>query len=130
MVNVIEDLWILNDEGILLFNRFYKEAVNSDLFGAIMCTFYAYSKEISNGTGLLSFEFITKKFNLMKKENIIFVAGSPIKENKKNNTLIKKELEIIANKFINFYTIEFLRNWKGDTANFSNFESQIKDSLK
>jgi hypothetical protein len=131
VVKVIEDLWILNDEGILLFNRFYKENINPDLFGAIMSTFYSYSKEISDGTGLLSFEFNTKKFNLMKKENLIYVAGSSInKENKKNDILIKKELEIIANKFINFYTLEFLRNWQGDTAIFSNFQSQIKDSLK
>jgi len=130
VVKVIEDLWILNDAGILLFNHFYEEAVNPDLFGAIMSIFHTNSKEISNGTGLLSFEFITKKFNIMKKENLIFIAGSPIKENKKNNTLIKKELEIIANKLINLYSLEFLRNWKGDTTFFSDFESQINDSLK
>ena len=51
MVKVIQDLWILTEAGIVLFNRVYDPKVSAQLFGALMTALDSYSKEIGMGHG-------------------------------------------------------------------------------
>ena len=77
MVKIIQDLWILTDAGIVLFNRVYDPKVCAQLFGALMTAIDSYSKNIGIGDeGLQSFEISQIRFTILKRNNLLFIANS------------------------------------------------------
>ena len=124
MLTYIDDFWILKDSGIVIFHYQSKDEVDKNLFGAITIALSTYADILSKG-GLESFQFITKKFTFLKKNDLIFVAKSPIKT---KDSHIKQELHEISDKFFKKYSDDFLNNWKGNIRNFTNFEKIIDSS--
>ena len=120
----IEDFWILKDSGIVIFHYQSEDEVDKNLFGAITIALNTYADVLSKG-GLESFQFITKKFTFLKKNNLIFVAKSPIKT---KDSHIKHELHEISDKFFKQYSDDFLNKWKGNIRIFTNFEKVINSS--
>jgi len=97
------------------------EEVDKNLFGAITIALNAYADILSKG-GLSSFQFITKKFTFIKNREIIFVAKSPIKAKEKD---VKQELNEISAKFFEYYSEDFLNEWKGNISVFSDFKKRL-----
>ncbi len=126
MDKIIQDIWILNDAGAVLFHRVLEKKVDEQLIGALMSALNLIAEELESG-GLSSFEIKDNKYIIMKQSGISFIVNSPKKIKEKK---IKEELAIIVNKFFTLYPKEFFNNWDNDVSIFVDFENQIKDSLQ
>lgn len=126
MTKLIQDIWILEDSGIVLFHRVFDEEVDANLFGGLLSAINSFAEELSKG-GLSNFELANKKFSLLKKKNYLFVANASKKHNLKK---VNQELTNIMNKFFALYQENLLNNWNGDTRIFTSFEKEITESLE
>ncbi len=124
LVKVLQDIWILDKAGIVVFHRTFGE-LDAQLFGGLMSALNSFSKNLSE-EGLTSFEISKKKFAIYRRKKFLFVGNAATKVKEKR---IFKELEIIADKFFQTYE-DILENWQGDISLFSNFENEIEDSLE
>ena len=130
MVKVIQDLWILTDAGIVLFNRVYDPKVCAQLFGALMTALDSYSKEIGMGQGgINNFEIKNIRFTIIRNRNLLFVANSSKKFKEKK---VLNELDKISERFITKYSefINDFENWNMEISIFSDFEGEIEDILE
>jgi len=130
MVKVIQDLWILTDAGIVLFNRVYDPKVCAQLFGALMTALDSYSKEIGMGHGgINNFEIKNIRFTIIRNRNLLFVANSSKKFKEKK---VLNELDKISERFITKYSefINDFENWNMEISIFSDFEGEIEDILE
>jgi hypothetical protein len=123
---IIQDIWILNDAGAVLFHRVFDKKMDEQLIGALMSALNLIAEEISSG-GLSSFEVKDTKYIIMEKYGISFIVNSPKKIKEKK---VKEELNKIVNKFFKLYPKEFFNNWDNDISIFADFEKQIEDSLQ
>lgn len=126
MTKLIQDLWIMDESGIVLFHRVFDEKVDANLFGGLMSALTSFAEEISKG-GLSNFELASKKFSLLKKKNYLFIANSSKKHKLKK---VSEELENIISKFFDYYQEDVLNNWNGDTNLFSSFAQIIEEYLE
>jgi hypothetical protein len=126
MEKIIQDIWILNDAGAVLFHRVFDKKLDEQLIGALMSALNLIAEELASG-GLSSFEVKDRKYIIMKKYGISFIVNSPKKAKEKK---VKEQLTNIVNKFFILYPKEFFNNWNNDISVFADFENQIKDSLQ
>ena len=122
---VLQDIWILSEAGIVVFNRVFDPKVNEQLFGALMSALNSFAENLVQG-GPMSFELSSVRYTTIRKQNFLFIANSSkkIKENR-----VKDELMGISEKFFNKYS-NTLENWDSDINIFSDFEPEIKESLE
>lgn len=123
---VIQDIWILNDAGAVLFNRVLDKKVDEQLIGALISALNLLAEELEKG-GLSNFEIKDKKYIILKQHGISFIVNSPKKAKEKK---VKEEMKRIVDKFFNLYSKDILDNWDNDVNLFSDFENHIKDSLQ
>ena len=126
MEKVIQDIWILNDAGAVLFNRVLDKEVDEQLIGALISALNLLAEELEKG-GLSNFELKDKKYIIMKQNGISFIVNSPKKTKEKK---VKEEMKSIVDIFFRLYPKETFDNWDHDISIFSDFENHIKDSLQ
>jgi len=126
MEKIIQDIWIINEAGAVLYHRVFNKTVDEQLIGALMSALNLIAEELEKG-GLSSFEIKDKKYFITKQNQISFIVNSSRKIKEKK---VKEELRSIVNKFLNLYPKEFFNNWNNDISIFDEFEKQIKDSLQ
>jgi hypothetical protein len=124
-VKVLQDIWILNESGVVLFSRVFNPKVNEQLFGALMTALNSFASELAKG-GLSSFELSSIRFTIYKDKGLIFVANSQKKVKEKK---VQEELKIIANKFFAKYS-DVLASWDSDINIFLSFNKDIEESLE
>lgn len=124
-MKVLEDIWILENSGIVIFHREFDNVVSPQLFGAMMSALNMFAEQLTEG-GLSNFDLKDTRFTLIKKLKLIFVATSSKKYNQKK---VNKELEKISNKFLKIYNEE-LKRFKGKIGVFSDFINEIGSSLE
>jgi hypothetical protein len=122
---VLQDVWILHKSGIVVFHRTFKESVSPQLFGAMMSALNTFSEELTDG-GLSNFELNNKRFTIIKKHNLLFIANSSKQFNQKK---VNRVLEKISKKFLKLYSKD-LENYQGRTGAFSQFKEKIEDVLE
>ncbi|MFW9948465.1 MAG: hypothetical protein ACFFDX_16690 [Candidatus Odinarchaeota archaeon] len=123
---VLRDIWIVSEEGIVVFSRVYEKALDEQLFGALLTALNSFVEQIAQ-EGLSKFEMGDMRFSILKKSNFIFIANSDKKVKSKK---VLQELKIVMEKFFNVYSKEIIDNWDNDISIFSNFGKQIEDSLE
>ena len=126
MTKLLQDIWIVEDSGIVLFHRVFDEKVDVTLFGGLLTALNSFAEEITT-EGLSNFELAGKRFYILKKKNYLFIANA---SNKYTFKKVKIELDGIMQKFFEVYSDTLLNNWNGDTSYFNNFELKIEDSLE
>ena len=124
-MKVLQDVWILHKSGVVVFHRPFKESVSPQLFGAMMSALNTFSEQLSDG-GLSNFELNKKRFTIIKRSNLIFVANSSKQFNQKK---ISRELEKISKKFLKLYSKD-LENYQGRIGAYSQFKEKIEDALE
>ena len=126
LVKVLQDIWILTENGIVLFHRVFNEKVDEQLFGGLMAALNSFAEELVK-TGLSNFELQNKRYTIIKRNNLLFIANSSknVKEKK-----VTEELDIVANKFFELFSLDMLKNWDNDVNTFLVFENEIKNSLE
>ncbi len=125
MGKILQDIWIINNSGIVIYNRVFEEKIDAQLFGALMTALNNFAKELVN-EGLSSFNLKKKRYSFAKRNNLLFIVSSDKKYKEKN---VHKELEILIDAFFKNYEEE-LEDWKGEIDIFSDFEKIFHESLE
>ncbi len=108
-----------------MFNRVFNESISSQAFGAMMSALSTFADQLVDG-GLSNFELNNKRFTIIKRYELMFVANSSKLFNQKK---INRELERVSKKFFKLYTKK-IEDYKGQIGAFTQFEEIIKDSLE
>jgi hypothetical protein len=108
-----------------MFHRVFNESISSQAFGAMMSALSTFADQLVDG-GLSNFELNNKRFTIIKKQNLMFVANSSKQFNQKK---INRELERVSKKFLKLYS-EKIEHYKGQIGAFTQFEDFIQDSLE
>ena len=124
-MKVLQDIWILEKSGIVIFHREYDKVVSPQLFGAMMSALNHFAEQLAEG-GMSNFELQNTRFTLIKQSGLIFVANSSREFNQKK---VNKELKKISKKFLKLYS-EKLKSFKGQIGAFSEFKKEIEDSIE
>lgn len=122
---IVQDLWILSEGGIVIFNRVFNPKINEQLFGALMTALNSFAEELIEG-GPMSFELSSVRYTIFKTNTFLFIANSDKKNKEKS---VKEELKKISEKFFLKYS-NTLENWDYEISVFSDFEPEIEDSLE
>ncbi|MHA1294045.1 MAG: hypothetical protein ACTSQJ_15440 [Promethearchaeota archaeon] len=117
MPKLLRDLWILTEDGTVIFRECFERVMDTQCFGAVLTSINLLAKKLTNDA-LSKFEFGDRRLNLIKKENIVFV-GSSLNNVKEKKAI--KEIEDIAERFLNQYSEEII-NFRGDVSTFIDFE--------
>jgi hypothetical protein len=124
-MKVLQDIWVMDKAGIVVFNRTFDKELDVQLFGGLMSALNSFAENLSE-EGLTSFELSKKKFAIIQRNEFLFIANASRKAKEKD---IFKELGSISEKFFELYS-DILDTWQGDLSYFQNFEKEIEDSLE
>ena len=125
MPKILKDLWVLTDNGIVLFSKGYDQKVNPQLFGALMSALNRFAEALSDG-GISSFEKSDLRFVIIKRRSFLFIGSSLTKMKEKK---VIEELMRISDTFFRVYAKDLI-NWDSDVSVFSNFDVFIDKSLE
>ena len=122
---MLQDIWILEKSGIVIFHRVFDKSVSPQMFGAMMSALDMFAGQLTEGGGLSNFELNNKRFTIIRKNELLFIANS---SNKINHKKVDKQLGKVSKKFIKLYS-DKLQSFKGEIGAFSEFKDVIKDEL-
>ena len=126
-MKVLQDIWILTNSGVVLFNRVFDKNMKTQLFGALMSALNSFAEKLSDG-GLSNFELSNKRFVIMKMSGFLYVANASKKVKEKK---VIEQMEKVSEKFFQKYPVEwFKREWNNDISIFTDFENEIEESLE
>lgn len=125
MVKILQDIWILNESGIVVFSRVFNPNVNEQLFGALMTALNSFANELARG-GLSSFELSSMRFTIYKNKGFIFITNTDKKVKEKK---VQAELQAVSERFFSKYS-EILPAWDSDISVFKDFKDEIEESLQ
>ncbi len=124
-MKILKDLWILTDNGVVLFSRVFDTTINPQLFGGLMSALNTFAEKLTDG-GISNFEMSDLRFVIVKRRNFLFIGSSL---NKTKEKKVIDELKRISDVFFEVYS-EILVNWDSDVNYFSDFGDHIDKSLE
>ena len=124
-MKVLQNVWIMEKSGIVIFHRAFDESIAPQMFGAMMSALNTFADHLSNG-GLSNFESNNRRFTFIKKHDLIFIANSSKSFPQKK---VNKELGKVANKFLKLYSDKIDLS-TGKIGSFAEFNNEIEDSLE
>lgn len=125
MNKVIQDMWIIEENGMVLYSHVLDKKVDEVLFGGLMAALNMFAEQLSQ-EGIKSIELQNFRFHLLKQDRLLFIANCEKKEKEKK---LQKELAKIADNFIQLYGQE-LDHWDNNSNRFLDFEEKIKKNTK
>ena len=108
-----------------MFHRVFNESVSPQAFGAMMSALSTFAEQLADG-GLSNFELNNKRFTIIKKHDLKFIANSSKRFNQKK---INRKLEKVSKRFLKLYS-EKIEAYKGQIGAFTQFEAIIEGSLE
>ncbi len=124
-MKILKDLWILTDNGVVLFSRVFDTTINPQLFGGLMSALNTFAEKLTDG-GISNFEMSDLRFVIVKRRSFLFIGSSL---NKTKEKKVIDELKRISDVFFEVYS-EILVNWDSDVNYFSDFGDHIDKSLE
>ena len=122
---ILKDLWILTENGVVLFSRVFDQTINPQLFGGLMSALNTFAEKLTDG-GISNFEMSDLRFVIVKRRSFLFIGSSL---NKTKEKKVIDELKLISDMFFEVYN-EILVNWDNDVNYFSDFGDHIDKSLE
>jgi len=122
---ILKDLWILTENGVVLFSRVFDQTINPQLFGGLMSALNTFAEKLTEG-GISNFEMSDLRFVIVKRRSFLFIGSSL---NKTKEKKVIDELKLISDMFFEVYN-EILVNWDNDVNYFSDFGDHIDKSLE
>ncbi len=126
MGKLIQDLWILQKQGVVLFERVFDQRMDAQLFGSFISALNMFAMNLDKD-GLSNFELSNKRFIIAEKNGLLFITNCSLKTKVKDTQV---ELQKIVKKFFDLYSKEQVDNWDGNTTMFDDFSNKIEDSLE
>jgi hypothetical protein len=124
-LKILKDLWILTDNGVVLFSRVFDATINPQLFGGLMSALNTFAEKLTDG-GISNFEMSDLRFVIVKRRSFLFIGSSL---NKTKEKKVIDELKRISDMFFEVYS-EILINWDSDVNYFSDFGEHIDKSME
>ncbi|WP_371802926.1 hypothetical protein [Candidatus Lokiarchaeum ossiferum] len=114
-VPLIDEIWILTENGLTLYNEQFLEEQSADLFGGFISAINAFASEI----GMEEVQMIKgKNYKLTlahyEDHRLTFVVRTPLDQ---KDTKIISYLGYLKKKFVDYYA-EDLLDWKGEMEEF------------
>ena len=125
MPRILIDIWILTDNGIVLYSKVSEQKVNPQLFGALMSALNKFAEKLTDG-GISNFEMADLRFVIIKRRRFLFIASSSYKTKEKK---VIDDLLLISDQFFKLYS-GILANWDNDVEAFSDFGDYIEQFLE
>ncbi|NHJ23963.1 MAG: hypothetical protein EAX89_05280 [Candidatus Lokiarchaeota archaeon] len=125
MPRLLKDLWIITENGVVVFSRAFDQKINPQLFGALMSALNTFAQKLSDG-GISNFEMSNIRFVIVKRRDFLFVGSSL---NKVKEKKVIDELKVISDKFFEVYN-DVLLTWDNDVSIFSEFSKYIDYSTE
>ncbi|MFX0101317.1 MAG: hypothetical protein ACFFCS_17215 [Candidatus Hodarchaeota archaeon] len=136
MLKPIEDFWIIQDNGVVLFKHVLDEKIDAQLFGGFMSAIDTFASKMDE-QGLHSFQLGDKKFTIVKNQNIVLIGTHKPKVPEKK---VLKSLTTISMAFLSQFKTVLDKPLKCNITRFENFTcsanatsvqaiSQLKSSL-
>ena len=122
---ILKDLWILTENGVVLFSRVFDQTINPQLFGGLISALNTFAEKLTEG-GISNFEMSDLRFVIVKRRSFLFIGSSL---NKTKEKKVIDELKLISDMFFEVYN-EILVNWDNDVNYFSDFGDHIDKSLE
>jgi hypothetical protein len=122
---VLKDLWIITENGVVVYSRAFEQKINPQLFGALMSALNTFAQKLSDG-GISNFEMSNIRFVIVKRRDFLFIGSSLIKVKEKK---VIEELKVISDKFFEVYN-DVLLNWDSDVSIFSDFSKYYDKSVE
>lgn len=116
----------MTEDGIVLFSRVYDKKLDAQLFGSLLSALHSFAESLTEG-GLSNFELSDKRYAIMKKNKLLFVANASLKIKDKK---LRDEIQKVSTTFFNKYNESIIEDWDNDISIFLDFEKYIEDTLE
>ncbi len=123
-IKLLDDIWIIRKEGTVLYHREDDDLDDHQLVGSFMSAIDAFARQIDKG-GLSNFQIGTKKYIVLKNDELYFLASCAANINPKK---AQDALIFLSGFFLTTYKAE-LREFNGNVKPFINFESKLRESM-
>ncbi|GAH94951.1 unnamed protein product, partial [marine sediment metagenome] len=100
MPKILKDLWILTENGVVLFSRVFDQTINPQLFGGLMSALNTFAEKLTDG-GISNFEMSDLRFVIVKRRSFLFIGSSL---NKTKEKKVIDELKLISDVFFEVYS--------------------------
>ena len=122
---IIQDIWIVNNGGSVLFQRLFDSRVNADLLGGFFSALNSFALQFDKN-GLTGIEMNNKRFVIAKHKDVLFVSNC---EKVVLDKDAQKELLRIVDLFLKEYPPEVYQTGEIEPKIFENFLTKIDTSL-
>ena len=126
MGKIIQDIWIVNNQGAVMFQRLFDRNIDSNLLGGFISALNTFAMQFDDN-GLTDFEMNNKQFIIAKKQDLIFITDCAKKVNQME---AQKELLKIMHKFMEEYPPEVYQKCEENPRECDKFLLKIDDSLQ
>ncbi|HME55589.1 MAG TPA: hypothetical protein VKM55_25510 [Candidatus Lokiarchaeia archaeon] len=120
-MTMIHDLWIMRENGIVLYQKCSGDVINGDLFGGFMSAINSVAALMSN-SDIQSMIMGNKKLSMIKRHGILFIA---FHDKRDRESKVDKKLVELSRLFFKQYTPDMLENWQGNTEIFTTLNKEI-----
>ena len=121
MFELLQDILIITKIGNVLISKIKNPQIEKDLLGKLVSALDTFCEDLSNEE-LRQFEFSNLRFDLIKRNDIIFL-GSSSKDVKHKKVV--KVLRYIIDLFFERFPEDYLNNWDGNIDLFRELEEYI-----
>ncbi len=77
MGRIIQDIWIMDYDGSVMFQRLFDHNLNSDLLGGFISALNTFAMQFDEN-GLSDFELGTKRFVIARNDDLLFITNSGV----------------------------------------------------
>lgn len=121
MFDTLQDILIITESGKVIASKVSNPQIEEQVFGMLISALSSFAHELTHEQ-LNCFEFNSLRFDLIKKNNFIFLASSSrmIKHKK-----VLKILDHVIDLFFQRYPKEELNKWDGNVNIFRELEEYI-----
>ncbi len=123
MNKTLEDIWIMTEEGQIIFDRIFNKNINPEIFAGFISGLNFLTLQIEKDKPS-KFKIKNRKFIIIKKKNLFFISNYSRRIKIK---MVKIELNSVIKSFFKIYTSEVLSLFNG---NNDIFEIYAKEFLK
>ncbi|HME53960.1 MAG TPA: hypothetical protein VKM55_17170 [Candidatus Lokiarchaeia archaeon] len=117
---VMEQLWIMKTDGIVLFHKGTSE-INSDLVGGFISAINTLASQMDEN-GLREIEFSQQCMLISKVNDVLFII---LHDKHVKSKKVSQKLKQIIAVFSGLYPPSKIASWKGNLAEFAQLESAI-----
>lgn len=119
----VNEIWIINPDGITLFNQSKGEEAEANLMGGFFSALQSFTEELGEQQ-LKSIVLGNSKFTIYQcKGGYLFISRS---HNKVSEKVVEKKLKLIESKFFEKYE-NYLDKWDKNTDCFKDFGKIIEN---